>query len=117
MITNVVEVLKDNLYIIEHVQADVTVTYDKKEFDKKVQSLVFVNEYYDYNKPHKVVRENAEAGWRLVTCMFGVCEFTILNNTIELSRQNKKQLLIRPNLHFKYFNISGKSVVHVKATK
>ena len=43
MITNVVEVLKDNLYIIEHVQADVTVTYDKKEFDKKVQSTFFHN--------------------------------------------------------------------------
>ena len=65
----------------------------------------------------KVRRENSDASWRLVTCMFGVCEFTVLNNTIELSRENKKQLLVKPNLRFKYFNISGKSVVHVKSTK
>ena len=117
MITNVVEVLKNNLYVIEHVKNDVTVTYNKEEFDKKVQPLTFINEYYDYNKPHKVRRENSDASWRLVTCMCGVCEFTVLNNIIELSRENKKQLLVKPNLRFKYFNISGKSVVHVKSTK
>lgn len=117
MILDVTEVLKDNLYIIEHPKADVTVTYNKEEFDKKVKPITFINEYYDYNKPHKVNRENADNSWRLITCMFGVCEFSVLNNTIELSRENKRQLLIRPNLSFKYFNISGKSVVHVKSSK
>ena len=54
MILDVTEVLKDNLYIIEHPKADVTVTYNKEEFDKKVKPITFINEYYDYNKPHKV---------------------------------------------------------------
>jgi hypothetical protein len=47
--------------------------------------------------------------------MFGVCEFTIFDDIYELSRENKSQLLIRPNVSFSYRNISGKSVVHVKS--
>ena len=47
--------------------------------------------------------------------MFGVCEFNLFDETIELSRENKKQLLVRPLVNINYFNISGKSVVHVKS--
>ena len=72
-------------------------------------------EYYDYNIPHKVNRNNKQHFWRLFTCMFGVCEFNLFDETIELSRENKKQLLVRPLVNINYFNISGKSVVHVKS--
>ena len=115
MIKNVTALLEDNVWLIRHDQNDSTVIYHKPEFDQKVKPIIFQSEYYDYNKPHDVYRKNSNFGWRLITCMFGVCEFTIFDDMYELSRENKSQLLIRPNVSFTYRNISGKSVVHVKS--
>ena len=115
MINKVTEIFEDNVWLIEHEQNDSVVIYDKINFDSKVKPIYFTAEYYDYNKPHKVNRNNKQHFWRLFTCMFGVCEFNLLDETIELSRENKKQLLVRPLVNINYFNISGKSVVHVKS--
>lgn len=100
------------IFVIEN---NTFTTYNHDEYSKIVPTE-FVRDYYDYNKPHRQTKSNNETTWRLITCMFGVIICKCGNHTIELSRENKKQLMIGPNIKFQYYNQSGKSVCHVRSS-
>jgi len=103
------------IFIIENEQDDTSYTYEQDEFDKIIP-VQFVRDYYDYNKPHGQIKSNIETTWRLITCMFGVIICKVGEHEVELSRENKKQLLIGPAIKFEYYNQSGKSVCHVRSS-
>lgn len=109
------EKLDKEIFVIENQQGNTSKTYDLDEYSKIVPTQ-FVRDYYDYNKPHRQTKSNHESTWRLITCMFGVIICKCGDHTIELSRENKKQLMIGPNIKFQYHNKSGKSVCHVRSS-
>ena len=76
------------IFIIENEQDDTSYTYEQDEFDKIIP-VQFVRDYYDYK---------------------------VGEHEVELSRENKKQLLIGPAIKFEYYNQSGKSVCHVRSS-
>ena len=103
------------IFLIENEQQNTSTTYNQKEYDRIVP-VTFVKDYYDYNKPHNQIKSNTDTTWRLITCMFGVIICKCNNHTFELSRENKKQLMIGPKIKFEYYNQSGKSVCHVRSS-
>tara|TARA_E500000318_G_C3560120_1_gene213022 strand:+ start:758 stop:1102 length:345 start_codon:yes stop_codon:yes gene_type:complete len=107
--------IDQNIFVIENEQQNTSITYDHNEY-AKIVAVTFVKDYYDYNKPHNQTRYNHDATWRLITCMFGVIICTCGDHKFELSRENKKQLMIGPNINFEYYNQSGKSVCHVRSS-
>jgi len=104
--------LDKEIFVIEN---NTFTTYDHDQYSKIVPTQ-FVRDYYDYNKPHKQTKSNHESKWRLITCMFGVIICKCGEHEIELSRENKKQLMLGPNIKFQYYNQSGKSVCHVRSS-
>jgi len=103
------------IFLIENDQQDTSQTYDQDEYDKIIP-VQFVRDYYDYNNPHGQIKQNTETTWRLITCMFGVIICKLGDHEIEISRENKKQLMIGPAIKFEYYNKSGKSVCHVRSS-
>ncbi len=108
--------LDKEIFVIENEQDNTSKTYDLDEYSKIVPTQ-FVTDYYDYNKPHKQIKSNNNTTWRLITCMFGVIICKCGKHEIKLSRENKKQLMIGPNIKFEYYNQSGKSVCHVRSSE
>ena len=108
--------IDNQIFIIENDLGDTSITYIQEDYEKIVP-LSFVRDYYDYNKPHQQIKYNNETTWRLITCMFGVIICKCGNHEFELSRENKKQLIIGPTIKFEYYNKSGKSVCHVRSSQ
>jgi hypothetical protein len=111
--------MEDQIYIIEHLkEADVCKTHDFE--DDSYLNLNFTQDFYYYHKPHNVSHSSLTSEWRLFTCMFGVCKVTLTQTPgftkepIEISRENKKQILVGPDVCVHWENISGKAVMHVK---
>jgi len=114
--------MENQIYIIDHEQTDVCKTFDVD--DDRYQGLKFTHEHYYYHKPHGVEHSSLSHEWRLFTCMFGVCEVNVspdwrlvdkvLTEEYELSRENKKQLLVGPDVQVTWRNISGKAVMTQK---
>ena len=110
--------MENQIFIIEHEKADVCKTFDVD--DNRYQGLKFTHEHYYYHKPHGVEHSSLSDEWRLFTCMFGVCKVTltptpgITQEPIKISRENKKQILVGPNISVHWENISGKAVMTQK---
>ena len=108
--------IQDQIFTIENSSGNSSVTYEKNQYNK-IKYIEFVKDYYDYNKPHRQSKTNHEPSWRLITCMFGVIVCKCNEYDFELSRVNKKQLLIGPDIKFNYYNKSGKSVCHIRSSQ
>ena len=108
--------IDNQIFIIENDLGDTSITYIQEDYEK-ILPVSFVRDYYDYNKPHRQIKHNNETTWRLITCMFGVIICKCGNHEFELSRENKKQLIIGPTIKFEYYNKSGKSVCHVRSSQ
>jgi dTDP-4-dehydrorhamnose 3,5-epimerase-like enzyme len=113
--------MENQIFIIEHEKANVCKTFDTDDY--RYQGLQFTHEHYYYHKPHGVEHSSLSDEWRLFTCMFGVCVVNVndlrdkdevLTKEYELSRENKKQLLVGPEIEVSWTNISGKAVMTQK---
>lgn len=108
--------IDNQIFLLENEQSDTSYTYNQDEFDKIIP-VQFARDYYDYNKPHGQIKTNTEKTWRLITCMFGVIICKCNEYEFEISRENKKQIVIGPTIRFEYYNKSGKSVCHVRSSQ
>ena len=95
--------------IVEHNQHDVTKIYDLS--DHRFEHLEILSEHYYYHKPHNVTHKSLSENYRIIQCLFGVVKVTGPGMEIEISRENKKQLIVYPNVQVEWYNISGKAVV------
>ena len=101
--------------IIKHKQNDVTKLYDSS--DPKFEQLEIISEHYYYHKPHNVLHKSLSENYRIIQCLFGVVRVTGPDMEIEISRENKIQLIVHPNVSIQWENISGKAVVTRKECK
>jgi hypothetical protein len=101
--------------IIKHNQNDVTKLYDSS--DPKYEDLRILSEHYYYHKPHNVLHKSLSENYRIIQCLFGVVRVTGPDIEIEISRENKIQLIVHPNVSIQWENISGKAVVTRKECK
>ncbi len=95
--------------IVEHNQHDVTKIYDIS--DERFEQLEIISEHYYYHKPHNVTHKSLSENYRIIQCLFGVVKVKGPDTEIEISRENKKQLIVYPNVQIEWYNISGKAVV------
>ena len=95
--------------IIKHNQSDVTKIYDIS--DERFEQLEIMSEHYYYHKPHNITHKSLSDNFRLIQCLFGVVRVTGPDLEIEISRENKIQILVYPNVQIQWENISGKAVV------
>ena len=95
--------------IVEHNQHDVTKIYDLS--DHRFEHLEILSEHYYYHKPHNVTHKSLSENFRIIQCLFGVIKVKGPDLDIELSRENKKQIIVHPNIEVEWHNISGKAVV------
>jgi hypothetical protein len=95
--------------IIRHNQNDVTKLYDSS--DPRYGDLTILSEHYYYHKPHNVLHKSLSENYRIIQCLFGVVRVTGPDFEIEISRENKIQLIVHPNVSIQWENTSGKAVV------
>ena len=95
--------------IVEHNKNDVTKIYDIS--DEKFEQLEIISEHYYYHKPHNVLHKSLSENYRIIQCLFGVVRVTGPDIEIEISRENKIQLIVHPNVSIQWENTSGKAVV------
>jgi len=95
--------------IIRHNQNDVTKLYDSS--DPRYEDLTILSEHYYYHKPHNVLHKSLSENYRIIQCLFGVVRVTGPDFEIEISRENKIQLIVHPDVSIQWENTSGKAVV------
>ena len=49
--------------------------------------------------------------YRIIQCLFGVVKLKGPDFEIELSRENKTQLIVHPDVEVEWYNVSGKAVI------
>ena len=95
--------------IVEHNQNDVTKIFDIS--DERFQQLEIMSEHYYYHKPHNITHKSLSENYSIIQCLFGVVKLKGPDFEIELSRENKTQLIVHPDVEVEWYNISGKAVV------
>ena len=111
----------DQVSIINHNAGDVCKLYDHS--DPQYQDYNILSEHYFYHKPHNVRHSYKSDNWTIIQCLFGVCRFEAMQNVnnglvpkedLQISRENKTQVIVPPGWVSQWDNISGKAVVTVK---
>ncbi len=95
--------------IIQHNASHVTKLYDYS--DPKYEGLTVLSEHYYYHKPHGVLHKSLSENFRIIQCLFGVIRMTGPDIEIQMSRENKIQIIVHPQVQVQWTNISGKAVV------